>query len=423
VRRGNRFLITSPAEDTADADITGSVKIVATATNNASLTREVIVAIRIAEEITTVANSIIVGTPAKRFKFLATRRGGEQTPSITGAVAAERIWCTSRTALVNVSLEGDYIYFATANSAFLEHGNALVAVLDADGNALWSWHIWITDYNPSKDFDTYGGHRVMNRNLGALINSAANPGDVENSYGLYYQWGRKDPFIGPKTWDSTVPHALFNRAGNSATHAYVVSSAETGNVAWATAHPTTFIAGASSENGFDWLFAARDNSLWTGDMTAPKSLYDPCPAGWRVAPSSIWSSFTATGTSSSEAAQFSVEGDYNYGWNFVTQKGADGAPDTRVFYPAAGRRSFSPTLATSARNYTNIVNDDQGNGSPVGFYWSASAPGANSGSGASFLAFRSDYINPDSSTNPSADKGGAEGPRAGGFPLRCVADN
>jgi hypothetical protein len=429
---GNILRITSPTEAAAStAELTGSVKFTAIATNDANLTRSVAVSVKIAKEIVATANSMIISTPGQRFKFNAHRRGEEQTNSITGAIYAERVWSTSRTAIVNVSYENGYIYFATADTQdnVLDEGNALIAVMDADGKTLWSWHLWITDYDPTKDYDLYGGEMVMDRNLGALANSNATPEDVVRSYGLYYQWGRKDPFVGPRQWNSTAPASLYTKSGIYTTHKYVVSSAQTGTIEYAIANPNTFIAGAGKDNGFDWLFASRDNSLWASAATAPKSIYDPCPAGWRVAPPSIWAGFTTTGGSTTDRTQFAVDGDYNYGWTFAPADGAGTGSPARVFYPAAGRRSFSPTLASAERNFTNIINDDAGVGSPVGFYWSSVAPasfaladsGVAAGSAASRLAFRGDYINPDSSVNTAADKGGAEGPRANGFPLRCVA--
>ncbi|MFA5713568.1 MAG: fimbrillin family protein, partial [Bacteroidales bacterium] len=79
------------------------------------------------------------------------------------------------------------------------YGNALIAIKKADdnynpvGDYLWSWHIWISDYN-GELFDLSNGeyNKVMDRNLGARSGIWGHPG----SMGLLYQWGRKDPFVG-----------------------------------------------------------------------------------------------------------------------------------------------------------------------------------------------------------------------------------
>ncbi len=422
---GDKYIITAPAEG-ATGESTGKIEVSATTGMGTTLTRTITVSVRIAEEITRVANSIIVSEPGKRFKFDARNRAGVGGQTITGATRALRVWTTSTAAISNVSLEGGYLYFATGtDTEVLKEANAVVAVTDADGNVLWSWHIWVTDYDPDNNPDMVGDFRVMNRNLGAFANSDATPQDAVRSYGLYYQWGRKDPFVGPVAWDSTTPITIYNYWGQSVVYDYVVSSEDTGTVEYAIANPGTFIAG-DEKNGFDWLSTSNPN-LWGG---ASKTIYDPCPAGWRVAPPTIWAGFTKTGEASTDPAEFSVEGgveDYLYGWKFysrITVGDIIFVNMKPIFYPAAGRRNFSPTLASSSRNFTNVVNDSEGVGYPVGFYWSSTHPATllenalyppHKGSGT--LAFRRDYVNPANFTNSLPEYA-----PAGGFPLRCVAE-
>ena len=61
--------------------------------------------------------------------------------------------------------------------------------LCADGDILWSWHIWVTN----RPITTSEGNNLqwMDRNLGALSNEI---GDVANR-GMLYKWGRKEPFL------------------------------------------------------------------------------------------------------------------------------------------------------------------------------------------------------------------------------------
>ena len=65
-----------------------------------------------------------------------------------------------------------------------------------DGAILWSWHIWYPEAEVA-GIASKTGYEVMNMNLGAMRNTA---GDV-SSYGLLYQWGRKDPFVGPRYYN------------------------------------------------------------------------------------------------------------------------------------------------------------------------------------------------------------------------------
>jgi hypothetical protein len=391
----------------------------------------VTVAVKEAEEITVTANSVIISRPGKRFKFNALRRPGETANSITGAVKGTRLWTTSKTAIFNVTLEDGYLYFATSATTPVEEANAVLAVLDEHDNALWSWHIWMTDFDPAADPFIIGGRRVMNRNLGAFASSDDSPEEAVRSYGLYYQWGRKDPFVGPRAWNSNVPSSTYSNSGYYQTHTYIKATDEVdldgdkkndvkaGSLEFAIARPNYFIAGDEA-HGFDWLSVDAGSTgtprggMWDGTA---KSLYDPCPAGWRVAPRDIWAGFTTTGGATSDPAAFRVDGEYEYGWNFVLNQGVDGAPNVTLFLPAAGRRSFSPTLAKSQDNFTNVVNDADGVGWPVGFYWSSSRPGDSAGGGAA-LSFRRDYVNPGSFDSASRETNSP----ASGFPLRCVAE-
>lgn len=68
-------------------------------------------------------------------------------------------------------------------------GNALVAIRDTEGTILWSFHLWIS---PVETVLYPNGYYVLDRNLGARSNTK---GEI-SSWGLYYQWGRKDPMPG-----------------------------------------------------------------------------------------------------------------------------------------------------------------------------------------------------------------------------------
>ena len=91
----------------------------------------------------------------------------------------------------------------------------------------------------------------MDRNLGALETASAQAS--KDSYGLLYQWGRKDPFP----------------CGNAAD---VKSGRMT--MAQTIAAPTTF----SAYDG-TWM-SSVDKTVW-GDK-ATKTIYDPCPPGYKV---------------------------------------------------------------------------------------------------------------------------------------------
>ena len=216
------------------------------------------------------ANCYIVSAPGD-YKFPAVK--GNSNTSV-GAVSAVRIlWESFGTSVAPspkdlISAAGykdGYAYIEVPQGgSSIKEGNAVVAAYDAAGKILWSWHIWLT--NDTVKEITYANQAgvMMDRNLGALssdVNSA-------EALGLFYQWGRKDPFLG----SSSVSQPLYAAATR---HLKItVNSDVTSNVAFATANPHMFILG--NANG-DWL-ASKDNGLWASS----KTVYDPCPAGWRV---------------------------------------------------------------------------------------------------------------------------------------------
>ena len=201
----------------------------------------------------------------------------------------------------------------------LKNGNAVIAAKDNSGAILWSWHIWVCkDYDPVATAQTYYNNAgvMMDRNLGA---TSATPGSV-GALGLLYQWGRKDPFLG-SSGISSNSQAKSTLSWPSP----VNSTSSNGTIAYAVAHPTTFIGGVSSSN-YDWVYSSRDNTLWK----SAKTIYDPCPPGWKVptgGSSGVWSKAANNGIKFSYAYDST-----NKGINFSGKFGGASA----IWYPAAG---------------------------------------------------------------------------------------
>ena len=222
----------------------------------------------------------------------------------------------------SVSYADGVIGFQTADT--FKEGNAVIAAKDADGNILWSWHIWLTDQPQGQVYYNNAG-TMMDRNLGA---TSATPGDV-GALGLLYQWGRKDPFLGSS---SISPSTLAN---STLTWPSAVSTNSLcGTVSYVTANPTTFVYASSSP--FDWHYSSRDNSLWTTSEST-KSIYDPCPAGWRVpegGSNGVWSKALGSNSSFTQGLLYDSA---NEGMNFSGKFGSD----QTIWYPASGCRYYS----------------------------------------------------------------------------------
>lgn len=322
----------------------------------------------------TSANCYIVSEPGL-YKFKTVK--GNSTTSVGSVASASILWETFGTDVIpmfgdlisGVCHKDGYIAFEV-NKTFKE-GNAVIAAKDASGNILWSWHIWFTDQPQAHVYNNNAG-TMMDRNLGA---TSATPDDV-GALGLLYQWGRKDPFLGSSSiWGGAEAKSTI--AWPSA----VSSDSSNGTIEYATAHPTTFIAFNSRNH--DWYYtgdSSTDNTRWTTSETA-KSIYDPCPAGWRVPDGSsngIWRKagfYDTTYDSTNEGISFSI------------------SSPSKAWYPASGYRNYSGGIS--------IYNVGYG-----GYYWSASP----SGYGAYYLNFiDSGYVYPSNSTN-----------RVNGYSVRCL---
>ena len=257
------------------------------------------------------------------YKFKTVK--GNSSESVGDVVSASVLWETFGTSVAPApadlikesSYEGGYITFQTADN--FNEGNAVIAAKDASGNILWSWHIWLTDQPEGQEYYNNAG-TMMDRNLGA---TSATPGDV-GALGLMYQWGRKDPFLGSSSISSPVLAESTITWPNP-----VVSDSSTGTIAYVTANPTTLLVVLGS----DWYFtdsSSTDNTRWT-TSESKKSIYDPCPAGWRV-PDGGSNGFWSKALGSSENVYGYSYDDINKGMNFSGKLGSASV----IWYPSSG---------------------------------------------------------------------------------------
>lgn len=290
------------------------------------------------------------------YRFDAAVRGngaateGLEAPETIAAAQAGLLWQTTPGMIDDVRLADGRIVFSASGTP----GNALIAALDARGDVLWSWHIWFPETEP-KGLATAAGYEVMNLNLGALCDRTADPG----SYGLLYQWGRKDPFPAAATLTGTaqtVGAPLWDADGKNVEIGHTSwSDTQSNTLEYAVAHPTVCISNyAQYASSRDWLRADLSNdALWGnpagGEKDAhndfvnkgAKSFYDPCPVGWRVPPADVFRSFTTSGGYTWTIEDFDVRDtsgdgvlsidDYDHGWTFNL------GPATWSYFPAAAR--------------------------------------------------------------------------------------
>ena len=229
-------------------------------------------------------------------------------------------------------------------------GNVVVGVKKkGESDYLWSWHLWLTD-----EPEEISG--FMDRNLGAT--SAT---DGNKTHGLYYQYGRKDPFTGDIE--------RYNINGTSIGKTDIKGGAV--SFAKAVQNPATFntIIG-------DWVSPNNYTDKNWNDIveSTGKTFFDPCPEGWRLPTKDEFSSFSAD--------------------SFVWDSTNSGRKFNTNWFPASGCRS----LGDGSMRYVGSN----------GYYWSASPYSESNGY---YLYFSSSNVYP---SNYNI--------RANGFSVRCVQE-
>lgn len=341
------------------------------------------------------SNSYILTKSNTRYCIDATQKG-ENGGTISPASVAI-LWQTPYKLLEYPRLADGkaYVFFTTGedddDNPVFNSGNAVLGAFDAAGELLWTWHLWCTENDPRNETVELGGETAMKRNLGALTISGTSEEDILDSYGLYYQWGRKDPFPGPAYYNmaESAEIDVYDSENNRAYISYIAASAETGTQEYAGTHTKYFISGVE-ESRYNWLYTA-DPTLWG----TAKTLNDPCPKGWKVAPKSFYAALQIKDDITPELEK-------NYGFTLT-----DGVNE--AFFPGAGRRSFYTGALTN-------MNENEERPTPwIGYYWSSSAEGTS--------AYAMDFsFDINGTRTGSSFHGAALQYAAGGMQVRCVKE-
>ncbi len=244
-------------------------------------------------------------------------------------VTAHLLWESSLGLISDVELKYGYVRFKLPDSS--KRGNAVIAVYDENDKVLWSWHIWITDH-PEEQSITVGEHTItfLDRNLGATAATCTGANDALATYGLYYQWGRKDPSMGPATYNhgpinlNTAPYYDFT--SDEKTAAEVKQIAEP-TLKDGIENPMFLILPTSQPLNyvFNWLYDRYD-FLWGYDLATgmtTKTIYDPCPYGYRVPSSELSALFSAgSGSAGTYGYTRTVDGE-SFFFPYTGYKGVD----------------------------------------------------------------------------------------------------
>lgn len=258
---------------------------------------------------------------------------------------ADVLWQSTGSAVSNAAVTTEngmsYVTFIV-NASNIRQGNAVIAARDASDNVMWSWHLWITDATltaPNNDFltqnlgwvssnDSYNHYparsvllRIMQTNelsdaapVVLTINQIEADVDTDPSgSGLYYQWGRKDPF----------------RESDIEDNSWLITQQNRAPLYLSILNPTTPILYyySSYYDCYDWT-SDHYNVLWnsrysTQQTNTPveKSVFDPCPYGFRVPRGK--KTYEEMFSSLPNMGYYQLDRTYNWGYIIAVSKQSD----------------------------------------------------------------------------------------------------
>lgn len=292
----------------------------------------------------------------------------------------------------NTGANGGTISFKVDKST-IRQGNAVISIKDASDAVLWSWHLWVTDedVNNAIEVTNYQNvkYRLMAVNLGwcdgesttyaarsckvrftadeRTSDIAVSQLKAEITSGgncPYYQWGRKDPFrpsnggSGNKIW--------YDKDGTASASAVKVESFPYGSetIKNHILKPDVMQGNGQyyRDNTYYNLWSANNIVTTSNDNPVVKTIYDPCPVGFKLPAPNAFTGFTTTGSSARSANVNGTWDSTRKGWNFYAQANKSGQ---QIFFPASGLRNYSDGSLGYVGSY--------------GYCWSAGSNGQNYG--------------------------------------------
>lgn len=329
----------------------------------------------------------------------------------------------------------------------IQEGNAVIALIDntaaedplvnierptygksGSTKAIWSWHIWVTRFG----FDGFGDDlQIINHEEKAFDVMPVNLGWCAGAKGIkyykrrkcditfkvgeheivrtilqyphmllprgdhpYYQWGRKDPFVGTNLaggnkprwngngdkyyeWSQYNPPRLYDEpeifaenAGRKHTKECLATLVQNPDK-WHNA-PRKPLDPKNLEAGFYSTNESYDD-LWS--YNGAKTVYDPCPAGYQVSDNTPFTGFTTSGTDEVvglnwfDVLEINMQTDY-YAGSPINAQVIEFYTDMRkiqsITFPVSGYRDYDKNAGV-----VNYPSGDATNGwyNGEGFVW------------------------------------------------------
>ena len=330
------------------------------------------------------------------------KTNGGANASVDGA---EVVWADAANLVSSLSIahdSGDTFLDFEVKASDIQSGNAVVAVKKGS-TIVWSWHLWFAPkdaldkipvtnhqgvvYNFTKEtlgwkptqwtgttYDQARTVKVKVEQTGSkqitVINITQNPGNVKKGATTHYQFGRKDALPGVDASDLAANSHFTQNASDNMT---IMNNIQ---------NPDKFYLNNLSATNYGYynLWSADNTTTGYNDNPVVKTVYDPCPAGFKMPASNAFTGFTTTGQDTHTQSELNVDGisdgqtfQNNFGYNFWTNS----SKTATINFPASGcRNSYNGSLISVGES---------------GYYWSAVLAGTGSGC---LLCFFSGYVFP-----------------------------
>ena len=284
---------------------------------------------------------------------------------------AELVWQDAMNLVTDIKYNAGYnggnISFKVDRSS-IRQGNAVIAIKDASDAILWSWHVWVTDEDINDVIEITNHQNVkynfMPVNLGQCDGNTITyaersckvkftAGDqskeitikqlanviATGSNAPFYQWGRKDPLY-PSNGMGNTTKIWYDKEGIPSTANPMKGTFSAGNdcIKNCILNPNLMHNRYNGDYTYYNLWSADNKTTSANDNPVNKTIYDPCPVGFKLPASNAFTGFTTTGESVSSSTQ--VNGTWSSsekGWYFYTNS----EKTQSIFFPALGYRSYS----------------------------------------------------------------------------------
>lgn len=256
---------------------------------------------------------------------------------------ARVLWTDVPNLITNVSVSGRQLTFQVPRET-IQEGNGVIGLFDGSGVCMWSWHIWVTPDALStvaiKNIGSGQTQQVLTRPIGYVNAGTASwrqgtlyvrfvQSDGSNGWntsnakqftikqtgaqnvstpGRYpvYQWGRKDPLWPIAATKAGVAQDAPVYPGPAGNTAYLPSlqqiQGDNGgnpsikNMIRNPHRPYGMRVSESLINSTSmWDASPNTDGAWENNYNTVKSIYDPSPIGFKVAPPGTFDAFSHNG--------------------------------------------------------------------------------------------------------------------------------